>query len=362
MINRLWPARRTIHNLLVRPAAGAATSRLSALPALALARPPLARTQENHDDLNGGLPLCMPPSSPMTGCRRGKSRRPPRIHACWTSTRTSSASGFDRRPFLIRHRLVDHPLFALPRLMELSRALPADNVEYNAGNIPISLAPELTPRNGLSADETIRRIAECKSWLVLKYVEHDADYRDLLNRCLSEVRVLLRAVASGHVQGGGVHFHHVAGFGDAVSHDPNTISSCRFAARRSSTSSIPATGPSFRTRNWSGFTMARTATWSSNRSTRPRRGNTSSSRAFGLHFPVTAPHYVQNGPEVSISFSITFRTPDRISGAWCTISIGWLRRRGITPAPVGAHPWRDGMKFFVCRALRRVRRLFGKGK
>src|SRR5437870_5974111 len=96
---------------------------------------------------------------------------------------------FDRRPFLIRHQLVDHPLFALPRLMELSRALPAENVEYNAGNIPISLAPELTPRNGLSADETIRRIAECKSWLVLKYVEHDGHYRELLNRCLQEVRV-----------------------------------------------------------------------------------------------------------------------------------------------------------------------------
>ena len=29
-----------------------------------------------------------------------------------------------------------------------------------------------------------------------------------------------------------------------------------------------------------------------------------------MHVPVIAPHYVQNGPAVSISFSVTFRTHD----------------------------------------------------
>src|SRR4051812_44391072 len=78
---------------------------------------------------------------------------------------------FDRRPFLIRHHLCDHPLFALPRLLELARTLPPENVEYNAGQLPVTCDPSLTPRNGLSIEETVRRIAECKSWMVLKYVE-----------------------------------------------------------------------------------------------------------------------------------------------------------------------------------------------
>ncbi len=30
---------------------------------------------------------------------------------------------------------------------------------------------------------------------------------------------------------------------------------------------------------------------------------------MGLHFPVTYPHWVQNQNDVSVSFSITFRTP-----------------------------------------------------
>ena len=51
---------------------------------------------------------------------------------------------FGLRPFRVQHHLADSPLFTLPRLLELARALPEHRVEYNAGNIPINLAPELT--------------------------------------------------------------------------------------------------------------------------------------------------------------------------------------------------------------------------
>src|SRR5579872_2340986 len=60
------------------------------------------------------------------------------------------AECFDRRPFLIGHHLVGHPLFELPRLIRLSRTLPEAHVEYNAGDIPINVPPAQTPRNGLS--------------------------------------------------------------------------------------------------------------------------------------------------------------------------------------------------------------------
>src|SRR6478609_2674154 len=76
------------------------------------------------------------------------------------------AANFNRGPFLIGHRLADHPLFALPRLLELARTLPEKNVEYNAGEVPVSCDPSQTPRTGLSIEETVRRIEECKSWMV----------------------------------------------------------------------------------------------------------------------------------------------------------------------------------------------------
>ena len=69
---------------------------------------------------------------------------------------TVFAQNFNRRPFVLRHDLSDHPLFALPRLIELARRLPAHSVEYNAGDVPLSLDPGRTPQTGLSVEETIR--------------------------------------------------------------------------------------------------------------------------------------------------------------------------------------------------------------
>src|SRR4051812_44090932 len=81
-----------------------------------------------------------------------------------------------KHPFLIRHHVANHPLFSLPRLIELSKTLPPAYVEYNAGNIPVSIDSRLTPQNGLSIEETIRRIEDHCSWMVLKRVEQDPEY------------------------------------------------------------------------------------------------------------------------------------------------------------------------------------------
>src|SRR5215471_21544361 len=77
---------------------------------------------------------------------------------------------FPHKPFLVRHNLVGHPLFSIERLLELAKSLPEKNVEYSAGNIPVDMGNQLSPRTGLSPEETIRRIQEARSWMVLKYV------------------------------------------------------------------------------------------------------------------------------------------------------------------------------------------------
>ncbi|HVP06473.1 MAG TPA: hypothetical protein VMS71_01425, partial [Candidatus Acidoferrum sp.] len=104
------------------------------------------------------------------------------------------------KPFVMRHRLVDHPLFALPRLVQLSKTLPAANVEYNAGEVQVNQDPTSTPRTGLSMAETIQRIEQAHSWMVLKYVETDPEYRDLLYSCLDEARMLAEVHTPGAFQ------------------------------------------------------------------------------------------------------------------------------------------------------------------
>jgi ribosomal protein L16 Arg81 hydroxylase len=267
---------------------------------------------------------------------------------------------FSRRPFLIRHRLVGHPLLEVSRLLELAQALPEKFVEYNAGNIPLSIDPDKTPRNGLSVEETIRRIAECKSWMVLKYVEHDPAYRDLLERCLAEVRMHSEAILPG--MGGAEAFIFVTSPGSVTpSHlDPEH----NFLLQVHGSKRIYMCDPADRTvvseealerfysgghRNLNVDEASRAKAWTFD--LRPGQG---------LHFPVTAPHWVVNGSEVSVSFSITFRTPDLDRRGMIYQANAALRKRGWKPAPVGQHPWRDRVKCLAYRTWRRARRLLGR--
>src|ERR1044072_4193263 len=103
-------------------------------------------------------------------------------------------ANFNRQPFMISHQRAGHPLFTLPRLVELSKRLPKDHVKYNAGNIPVTQELYTGPQTGLSVEETIRRIEECGSWMVLKWVEQDEEYRDLMKRCMDEVQTLSESV------------------------------------------------------------------------------------------------------------------------------------------------------------------------
>jgi len=56
----------------------------------------------------------------------------------------------------------------------------------------------------------------------------------------------------------------------------------------------------------------------------------------GLHFPAVAPHWARNSDDVSVSFSVTFRTPasERQRIVFCANAD--LRARGLNPMPPGA--------------------------
>ena len=94
---------------------------------------------------------------------------------------------FDNSPFLITHDLASNPLFELERIVALAKGMPSNLIEYNSGELPKSIDPNLTPANGLSVSETIRRIEECQSWMVIKSAESDQEYREVLETCIREV-------------------------------------------------------------------------------------------------------------------------------------------------------------------------------
>jgi ribosomal protein L16 Arg81 hydroxylase len=76
----------------------------------------------------------------------------------------------------------------------------------------------------------------------------------------------------------------------------------------------------------------------------------------GLHVPVTYPHHVRVGSSFSISFSITFRTPDLDRRAIVYDMNGKLRQRGYHPLPYGQSALRDTVKYQAARVWRRAHR------
>ena len=72
---------------------------------------------------------------------------------------------------------------------------------------------------------------------------------------------------------------------------------------------------------------------------------------------MTAPHWVQNGDEVSISLSVTFRSESSVREAELYRLNKRLRALGIEPSPIGRTPSRDHAKYFIARAERAGRRL-----
>lgn len=260
---------------------------------------------------------------------------------------------FNRQPFLVEHDLVEHPLFELERLIELSNALPADRVEYNAGDLPITQDAKQTPRTGLSVMETIRRIEECRSWMVLKNVERDTEYRELAERCLEPMRELcpdLRALET---------FVFISS-PDAVTPyhiDPE----CNFLLQIRGRKTIRTFPPQDRS-ILSEEELERFYAGGSRNLRELKPESEAKAWVFelqggdGVHIPVNAPHWVRNGPLVSISFSVTFRTDSSDRREIAYRINHRMRQLGLRPKPVGHSPVVDGMKYVLFDAARRLAR------
>ncbi len=267
---------------------------------------------------------------------------------------------FNRAPFMIGHHLADHRLFNLARLIELSQFLPEKSVEYNSGELPVSQDPTLTPRNGLSIADTIARIEQCSSWMVLKNVEQDPEYRDVLYDCLDEMKPLVDRVAPGMRVRQAFIFISSAGSVTPFHIDPenNFLLQIRGSKR---VQLFDAEDRMVMTEEQleKFFTGAHR--------NMPYLPEFESRGAWyelnpgdGLHFPVAAPHWVKNGSEVSISFSITFQTDSSQRRQSLHRWNNSLRRIGLTPRSVGRSECVDAIKFAAIRCGRLAKKLIGR--
>jgi hypothetical protein len=265
---------------------------------------------------------------------------------------TRLAADLNRRPFHIQHTLSDHPAFRLDRLVELARRMPPERVEYNAGDLPLSQDPRLTPSNGLSIEETIRRITDCRSWMVLKRVETHPVYERILDECLDEVARFVPGMRTRRAfvfisSPGSVTPYH-------IDHEYNFLLQIR-GRKSMSIFDRSVVSEEQLERFYRG----------EHRNLELAAGGRAPetfelSPGDGVHVPVNAPHYVINGPEVSVSFSITFRTPEGDRRSAVYVANDRLRRLGLQPRAVGEVPILDHAKYLGYSIYQQARRALGR--
>lgn len=267
---------------------------------------------------------------------------------------------FNRKPFLFRHHLSGHPLFKLTRLAELAKTLPPSIVEYNAGKIPVSLPDwENTPYTGLSAEETVRRIEECGSWLVLKRAEAAPDCLSALNDVLDEIEPLCEEIEPGMCEREGAIFVTSPGSVTPyhMDHEINFLLQIRGSKTVSvfSASDREVLSDLELERHFSGPAIHRNMAFHERYQ---KRATVFELKAgYGLHIPTTDPHWIKNGDGVSISFSAAFKTRASLHRGAVYKLNGQLRKVGIKPAPYGQGALRDAVKYQASRVVGRARRM-----
>jgi hypothetical protein len=292
------------------------------------------------------------PLSPMTG--DAPAREPTKPARAMEIDEAVFHRDFQRRPFQFTHRLGGHPLFELSALAAFAAEHHKTRVEYNLGNIPVNIPDwRLTPQNGLSAEETVRRIEECNSWMILKRAESDGRYKAVLDQCLDEVfawseqhepGMTAREAAMFVSSPGSVTAYH-------IDHEMN------FLLQMRGTKTIYVWDPEDR----EVLSEQRLEEYFFNDSVhryQPYEDRfMERAQAFvlrpgeGVHVPSCAPHWVKNGPEVSVSFSAAYSTDASRRRGSVYRTNAWLRRKGMEPAPFGKYPLLDSAKAHACRAV-----------
>ncbi len=267
--------------------------------------------------------------------------------------RSTFAANYPEVPHKLSHRLGAHPLLEIEALANLAESLPSNSIEYNAANQPIGLDGKPDP-TGIPIGETIRNIGQSGSWAALKNVEQNLAYAALLADLLAEIRPEIVAKTGAMLKTQAFIFITSPGGVTPYHFDPEHNILLQVRGSKVMTQ-FPAGDPRFapdevhETYHAGG---ARELKWSEDMAA----GGTEFPLHAGeaLFVPVMAPHFVRNGPESSVSLSITWRSDWSFAEADARAFNGVLRRAGIIPRSPGRWPSRNRAKALGWRLLRRI--------
>jgi Cupin superfamily protein len=245
---------------------------------------------------------------------------------------------FLREPARVRHSLVGHPLLTLEAIAELADTMPLKFVERHHAHLP-KLMPGGAPDVAGRPSDTVLGIEHNNCWMVLWYLEQVPEYAALLDEILDEVKAY-SAREGGMRQREAFLFISAPDAVTPAHFDPEhnfllqirgtkDMNVCQFPDRAAAQRELD--------RYYDGGHRNLEVMPSEETNFRLAPGD-------GVYVPTFAPHWVQNHSEVSISLSITFRTPVSRQVERVNQVNAKLRKTTASPRAPGANAHVDRIK------------------
>ncbi len=254
---------------------------------------------------------------------------------------------FNVHSFELKHRLATHPLFQLPKLMELAertqKTRPGD-LYYDMGDIGVGQRWDAVPDKNFSADEALQKIEESGAWFIFRATQRDPEYRGLFERGMAEVKRII-----------GPHIELQIRQEDIIIFvtSPNRVTSyhidreCNFLLQIHGTKTMYVFDREDRDvlpedeieRFWTVDNNAPVY-----RSQFQDRATTYHFKpGMGVHIPVNCPHWLKNDNNISVSLSVNFQFLDQMRADIYRANY-FIRRLGLKPLPPGMNANRDRLK------------------
>jgi len=251
----------------------------------------------------------------------------------------------------VLHSLANHPLLTLDALARLADTLPPHAIERHSAVQPL-LAPGGAADVGGVPSETVRGIATNGCWMVLWNLEQSPEYRALLDAILEQAAPLIPRREGPMGRRECFLFLSAPGAITPVHFDPEHNFLLQIRGLKNITIGR------FPDREWALSELDRYHDGGHRNLERipPESRTFAMNPGEGVYIYPWAPHWVQNGPEASISISITFRT--RLSERHEQVH-RWnarMRRLGLHPRPAGESALLDGTKSGLLHAVQWLRR------
>ncbi len=262
----------------------------------------------------------------------------------------ASRQSFNREPFKVTHNLHHLAIFEVRQLAAVSGK--AKNIHVDTGSVKIDdrWGDIATPE--MSVERVIELIQENRAWVILKEMETVAPgYKQVLDDFGAFVRTIagpekakilkkpeMLAIVSSPGRITPFHFDAEVNFLVQI-HGEKRVWVCDPTDRQVVTDADIEEY----------YYCYNPGTY--------RPGVEQHAQSFvlkpgeGIHIPVHAAHWVENGDDISVSLSLNF---EQETGSYQDVLFAnrWLRKAGLRPVSPGQSLWRDGMKGIAGRGMR----------